>query len=255
MKKNKKNNLGQKVLSGMLLGTTVFGNVISYGEEREYIKLTVENEESKPVEVIAPATPDIVVRPGEYDGKPGKRVYVNPNTIDIPADIPVKLDQNGYYIQEFDINFKLSKAIVQKLEAKGVKVKFQVAESKYQDLNAAGRAARATGAKMYLSVHHNSFKEDSQGYFFMTNEKNVKDAKYAQRMSDAIKGGSVKQYKNRVNDGYIGEMNETDGMINILGEFGYFSNIEELQKIISDEQVEYVSTQLAEEIYEILMLN
>ena len=32
-------------------------------------------------------------------------------------------------------------------------------------------------------------------------------------------------------------------------------NIEELQKIISDEQVEYVSTQLAEEIEEILMLN
>lgn len=255
MKKNKKNNLGQKVLSGMLLGTTVFGNVISYGEEREYIKLTVLEDNPKPVEVIAPAVPDIVVRPGEYDGKPGKRVYINPNTVNVPADIPIKVDQHGSYIQEFDINMKLSKAIVRKLEAKGINVKFQVAENKYQDLNAAGRAAAKTGAKMYLSVHHNSFKADSEGYFFMTNEQNVNDAKYAQQMSDAIKGGSVRQCKNRENNGYIGEMNMTGGMINILGEFGYFSNIEELQKIISDEQVEYVSTQLAEEIYEILMLN
>jgi len=247
--------MGKKVISSVLMGTTVLSSMLNcHGEERQYIKFSVGEEEPEKV-VETSNTPDIVVRPGEYDGKPGKRVYINPNLVNVPSDIPVKVDDKGFYIQEFDINFKLCKAIVSKLEAKGVNVKFQVAENKYQDLNAAGRAASKSGAKMYLSVHHNSFKENSEGYFFMTNQGNAKDAKYAQQMSDAICNGSVKQCKNRINDGYIGEMNETGGMINILGEFGFFSNVNELQKIISNEQVEYVSTQLAEEIYEILELN
>jgi len=53
--------------------------------------------------------------------------------------------------------------------------------------------------------------------------------------------------------GYLSLLNETGGMINILGEFGFFSNVNELEKIISDEQVDYVSTNIANELYEILV--
>jgi len=198
-----------KLVNGMVIGTNVITSIFggNNNDDGEFIKLNViEEEVAKPKEVIVETlAPDIVVRPGEYDGKPGKRVYFNPNAIHVPSDIPIKVDSKGYYIQEFDINFKLAKAIVKKLEAKGVKVDFQVAENKYQDLNAAGRRASRTGAPIYLSVHHNSYKDDSEGYFFMTNEKNVNDERYAQRLSDSIKGGAVPQMKNRTNDGYIGE--------------------------------------------------
>ena len=245
-----------KIINGMVIGTNVLTTAFGgNNDNKDFIKLNIiEDETTMPKETIVDAlAPDIVVRPGEYSGKPGKRVYLNPNAIDIPKDMPVRVDEKGYYIHEFDINLKLSKAIVQKLEAKGVKVEFQVAESKYQDLNAAGRRAAKTGAPIYLSVHHNYYNENSKGYFFMTNEKNANDAKYAQRLSDSIKNGAVPQMTNRENDGYIGEMNVTGGMINILGEFGFFSNIKELEKIISDEQVDYVSTQLANELYEIIV--
>ena len=211
---------------------------------KEYIKLEIIEEKT--------VTPDIVIRPGEYPNKPGKRVYINPSSLSIPDDIPIHTDENGTYIHEFDINLKLSKAIDKELKELGVNTNLQVAKDKSQDLNQAGHIAKETGAKMYLSVHHDYYENDTEGYTFITNQGDDTDALIAQELSNSIKGGSVKQRANRVQDGYIGEMNQTSDMINMLGEFGFFSNLEELQKIISDEQVQYVAQQIAKELYLVL---
>lgn len=211
---------------------------------KEYIKLEIIEEKT--------VTPDIVIRAGEYPNKPGKRVYINPTSLSIPDDIPIHTDENGAYIHEFDINLKLSKAIDKELKELGVNTNLQVAKDKSQDLNQAGRIAKETGAKMYLSVHHDYYENDTEGYTFITNQGDDTDALIAQELSNSIKGGSVKQRANRVQDDYIGEMCETNDMINILGEFGFFSNPEELQKIISDEQVQYIAQQIAKELYLVL---
>ena len=47
-------------------------------------------------------------------------------------------------------------------------------------------------------------------------------------------------------------MNETDSILNFLFEAGFFSNKEELKKIMSDEQVDYVSEELSDIIIYIL---
>lgn len=222
----------------------------------EYIKIKVEDtNQDKTIETSAPSTPDIVVRVGEYQGKPGKRVYLTSeqlHTLNIPDDIPVYTDNNGFFISEFDINLKLSKAIYKELVTRGIDVNLQIAKDKSEDLNQAGRIAKATGAKMYLSVHHDYYAEDTEGYTFITNPGNDYDYQLAQELSNSIKGGLVKQRACRIQDNYIGEMNHTDSMINILGEFGFFSNLEELEKIMSDEQVNYVAKQIAEELEIIL---
>lgn len=196
---------------------------------------------------------DIVVRTGEYSYKPGKRAYVT-NIKNIPTDIPLRKDENGFYIHEYDINVKLATKIAQKLADKGLDVDLQKTNGKSEDLNSAGRLAKAKEPSIYLSIHHNSFKEDSSGYFFMVNEKDTKSSLLAKDLSDSIKNNpsNIPQMENRVNhNSYIGEMNKCPGEINILGEFGFFSNVEnELPKIMSDEYTDYVSEKMADELYD-----
>lgn len=204
--------------------------------------------------------PDIVVRVGEYGNenyvKQGKRAYVDKNT-KVPRDIPLRHDEHGYYISEFDINKKLATRIAQKISQKGIKVDLQISTEKYQDLNYAGRWASGKNPEIYFSTHHNAYAKDSSGYFFMVNDKDYTSEKYAQQLSDSIVNNplNIPQMKNRINDGYIGEMNEVGNRtnaINILGEFGFFSNQDELMKIIDDTQVEYVSDKISEELINIL---
>ena len=207
---------------------------------------------------------DIVIRAGEWGNKDtvkqGKR-YVWGSDInisqhglqakDIPTDIPLRKENNEWFITEFDINLKLAKAIAKKLDQLGINVNLQYATSKSQDLNAAGRIANKINPKIYLSVHHNAYKDDSTGYFFMTNPNDKASSIVAQRLSNSIKdNGKIPQTDNRLNTGYIGEMNTVakEGRISILGEFGYF-NKAELMKIMSDEYVDYVSTRIANELY------
>ena len=207
---------------------------------------------------------DIVIRAGEWGNKDtvkqGKR-YVWGSDInisqhglqakDIPTDIPLRKENNEWFISEFDINLKLAKAIAKKLDQLGINVNLQYATSKSQDLNAAGRIANKCNPKIYLSVHHNAYKDDSTGYFFMTNPNDKASSIVAQRLSNSIKdNGKIPQTDNRLNTGYIGEMNTVakEGRISILGEFGYF-NKAELMKIMSDEYVDYVSTRIANELY------
>ena len=208
---------------------------------------------------------DVVVRAGEWGNeetaKPGKR-YIWGNDInisqhgisvkEIPSDIPLRVENNEWFISEYDINLKLAKAIAKKLDSKyGVDVNLQYATDKSGDLNAAGRIAKKCDPKIYLSVHHNSFKDDTTGYFFMYNDGDTKSAEVAVKLSNSIANNNyVPQRDNRANDGYIGELNQfrETGKISILGEFGYF-NKAEIVKICSDEYVNYVSDKVAESIY------
>lgn len=208
---------------------------------------------------------DVVVRAGEWanenQAKPGKRydwgtdINISKHGIsakEIPTDIPLRCENNQWFISEFDINLKLARAIAKKLDSKyGVDVNLQYAQSKSEDLNAAGRIAAKCNPKVYLSVHHNSYKDDTTGYFFMSNEGDYTSSVFAKRLADSMaSNGMIPQRDNRANNGYIGELNtvKAENRISILGEFGYF-NKAEIVKICSDEYVNYVSDKIAESIY------
>ena len=206
---------------------------------------------------------DVVVRAGEWGNKnqvkPGKRyewgndINISKHGIsikDIPQDIPLRCENNQWFISEFDINLKLARAIAKRLDYYGVDVNLQYADSKTGDLNAAGRTAARCNPKLYLSVHHNSYNDDSTGYFFMYNQGDVRSKQVAHDLSESIKNnGKVPQRENRANDGYIGELNKVAGAnrISILGEFGYF-NKAEIIKICSDEYNNYIADCIAKEI-------
>ena len=208
---------------------------------------------------------DVVIRAGEWGNKetvkPGKR-YTWGNDIniskhgisikEIPSDIPLRRENNEWFISEYDINLKLARAIAKKLDSEyGVNVNLQYATNKSEDLNAAGKRAAKCNPKIYLSVHHNSYNDDSTGYFFMYNEGDTTSANVANKLSNSIaNNGYVPQRQNRANNGYIGELNHVKetNRISILGEFGYF-NKAEIVKICSDEYVNYVSSKIAESIY------
>jgi hypothetical protein len=208
---------------------------------------------------------DVVIRAGEWGNektvKPGKRyswgnnINISKHGIsieEIPSDIPLRCENNEWFISEYDINLKLAKAIAKKLDSKyGVNVNLQYATNKSEDLNAAGRRAAKCKPKIYLSIHHNSYNDDSTGYFFMYNEGDTASANVANKLSKSIaNNGYVPQRQNRANNGYIGELNHVKetNRISILGEFGYF-NKAEIVKICSDEYVNYVSDKIAESIY------
>lgn len=243
---------GKKVLLVLIMATMVVVSIPT----KSYANYT-ENSD-RPV--------DIVIRAGEWgnehEAKPGKRYIFDGNinisqhglsSKDIPSDIPIRCEDNQWFISEFDINLKLARAIAKKLDSKyGVDVNLQYATSKKQDLNAAGRIAVKSNPKIYLSVHHNAYKDDTTGYFFMCNENDYDSAIAAKKLSNAIaNNGMVPQRDNRHNTGYIGELNEvgkSNVKIAVLGEFGYF-NKAEIKIITSDKYVDYVSDKIAESLY------
>ena len=116
---------------------------------------------------------DVVIRAGEWGNKetvkPGKRyswgnnINISKHGIsakEIPSDIPLRCENNEWFISEYDINLKLARAIAKKLDSKyGVNVNLQYATNKSEDLNAAGRRAAKCNPKIYLSIHHNSYNE------------------------------------------------------------------------------------------------
>ena len=222
------------ILSGFINESTAVG--------KDYIKYSI-------IETDSIQHTDIVIRAGEYIGKPGKRIYINNQTVHLPDDIPIRNDGDGkgFYVSEADINIKTSKAIVDKLKQNGVNVQLQIADNKNQDLNAAGRIANKSNPYMYISIHHNYYDENSTGYFAMYNEGDIESERLAARLSDAINNSMVPQRCNQTNDGYIGELNAVNCDA-VLLELGFFSNLEELEIICSDDYVEFVSTRIANEL-------
>lgn len=216
------------------------------------ITTTSSPQQINTIECIQPNV-DIVIRVGEYPNKPGKRLDNISKNFNI--DVPIRYDNGKYCVQEYDLNYKLAKAIVKYLKEQGVNVVLQETENKSQDLNSAGRRAKQLNPSIYLSVHHNSYNEKSSGYFFMSNVGDTKSSQCAKRLSNAMSDNPmlIPQMPNRENvNNYIGELNQRPAKINLLGEFGFFSNPNEIKKCASDEQVEYIARQLGNELIEIL---
>lgn len=197
---------------------------------------------------------DVVIRAGEYENKPGKRIYVESN-FQTPDDIPLRKDDNGYFISEWDINVKLAKKLADYLTIYGVKTDLQISQGKSEDLNSAGRIAKMKNPKIYLSIHHNYYKEDSTGYIYFVNPEDSKSRQYAEVLSDAISENPGKLPEWNVREQttkYIGELNEKPGDINMLLEAGFFSNKDELEIIMSDEQIDYVAKETAQSLISVL---
>lgn len=196
---------------------------------------------------------DIIVRVGEFPNKQGKRLIL-PNKAEGYSDLPIRYDatHDNWYICEYDFNIKIARKLRWVLEQNGVNAILQDTTCKAEDLNAAGRIAKAKGALVYLSIHTNAFKEDSSGYFFMTNGDTGSKG-IADRLSYSIQGNNlIPKMSNRINDGYIGEMNVKPGEFNILGEFGFFSNPEEAKKLASEDYCNYVARKMGDELTAIL---
>lgn len=248
----------KNILLLLLIGAMVFTATIKVNSisNTDYIKFTVI-EDTVETAAMQPRLCDIVIRVGEYEGKAGKRIYINNQMVNLPDDIPVRNDGDGkgFYVSEWDINLKEAKAIGQKLQAKGINVKLQVAYTKSEDLNAAARIANQSNPYLYVSVHHNYYEANSTGYFSMYNSDNQKSKELANRLSNAIQdNGQVRKMIDRENTGYIGELNTIHGTtVPALLELGFFSNLTELETICSDSYVDHVSTQLANELANIII--
>jgi hypothetical protein len=246
-----KNILLLLLISGMVLASAGTSHANDY--------FTWNVEPNTQIETMATASQrqcEVIIRAGEYQGKAGKRIYVNNTTVRLPKDIPLRNDGDGkgFYVSEWDINVKEAKALVEKLQARGINAKLQIAYSKSEDLNAAGRIANKSNPYLYVSLHHNYYNSSSTGYFSMYNQNDAVGKAVADRLSNAISdNGQVPMRTSRANDGYIGELNVINNTtVPVLLELGFFSNINELEKICSDSYVQYVSTQLANEITSII---
>lgn len=245
----------KKVLTLLIAGWMILSGY-SYAEtNKEYVRYYI----SEQVETMNYQTRqhEIIVRVGEYDNKPGKRIYLSEVDIsfkDIPTDIKIQSDSHGAYIHEYDINMKEAKALVKQLKARGVNAKLQVADSKQQDLNAAGRIANKDNPYMYISIHHNYYDSNSKGYFAMYNPHDNNSKVIANRLSNAISdNGLVKQRECQQNTGYIGELNSLNSSTTgVLLELGFYSNGQELKNICSDEYANIISNKLASELTKIL---
>ena len=256
-----KNNIKNTVIISTMMSTLLTTPVHA---DDEFIHINVDNSpknvqiapQDEEVEVLNNSNNelDIVLRVGEYKDKPGKRLIL-PNKAEGYNDLPIRYDatHDNWYICEYDFNVKIAKKLRWVLEQNGVNAILQDTTCKAEDLNAAGRIAKAKGVPIYLSVHTNAFNGKSSGYFLMTNEGDTKSAKIAERLSYSIKDNNlIPQLSNRINDGYIGEMNVKPGTYNILGEFGFFDNEVEAKKLASEEYCNYVARKMGDELTAIL---
>ena len=254
-----KNLLTMLLLGALLLSNTTVSE--SIGGVKEYIKYTIGGYEmqttlDEEIPAWAIRKCDVIVRVGEWNGKSGKRVYINNgvNWNKIPTDIPIHKDSKGYYIQEFDINKKIATKVYNELIKNGVNAKLQIANGRTEDLNAAGRIANESNPKLYLSIHTNCYNGKASGYFSMYNQGSEIGKGIANRLSSSIENnGMVARTQNRSQDGYIGELNVLNGSTcGVLMELGFFDNYEELVNICSDKYANYVGVHLAKEIKSVL---
>ena len=195
---------------------------------------------------------DIIIRVGEYQDKVGKRLDNISSDFDIGC--PIRYENGIYSVREYDMNYKVANEVVKYLKSKGVNVVLQDTKDKSEDLNRAGRKAKSYNPSIYLSIHHNSFNENSSGYFMMYNQGDIQSEKYAKNISNALSSNPmlIPQKQNRPNDGYIGELNQCPGDINLLAELGFFSNPSECKKCVNDEQVKFIAETMGSQLIQIL---
>lgn len=197
----------------------------------------------------------IVIRPGEYPNKPGKRLTgIN---VDYDINCPIRWDrETGYHIQEYDLNYLISVKIVNYLEQKGVNVVLLETENKSQDLGSAAKRAKQYNPQIYLSIHNNSYRNTDEGYFMMTNPDDQKSSEVAINMSNALTSNPmlIPKKDNRYNTGYISEMNRKPGSeINLLMELSFaLSNPEEAKKVVNEQQLDFYAKTIGDELIKTL---
>ena len=255
----------KKETKEIVLITSVLSSILAYETSYadDFIRYTISDTNELPVnserECVTvslkdncSSNTDIVIRVGEYPDKPGKRLILNKPEYYNGLDVHYNSNDDNYYISEYYFNERLSNALYSYLKANGVNVKLQDTLSKKGDLNSAGRIAKQSNPTIYLSIHTNSYASDSRGYLFVTNnDKLSKDV--ATRLSNSMKDNNmIPQRDNIINNGYIGELNEKPGTINILAELGFFSNPNEAQILSSDDYVSYMAKHMGDEIIKIL---
>ena len=86
-----------------------------------------------PTEVMSLENPQIIIRVGEYQNKPGKRL--DNVSSDFEIDCPVRYENGVYSVREYDMNYKVANPIVKYLESQGVNVLLQDTKDKSEDLN------------------------------------------------------------------------------------------------------------------------
>lgn len=204
--------------------------------------------------VVAQDKDAVVIRVGEYPGKPGKRVELNLGE-DYGKNYPLTANRE---LCEYYINKQIALGIAEQLRAKdpSIKVIVQLSEDKNQDLNSAGRIAKGHGAKIYLSVHSNASpdKNASGGYFITGKKATWGDNNLAERLRTKLGF----ERPNTLNVDYIGELNEADDLetIAVLAEYGFFTNQGDREKLTNKEYIKWLSELTAEElIYTIEILN
>lgn len=197
----------------------------------------------------------IVIRPGEFPSKSGKRLTGIKEDFDI--NCPIRWDkETGYHIEEYDLNYMISSKIVNYLEKKGVNVILLETENKSQDLNSAGRRAKQYNAPIYLSIHNNSYSSTSEGYFAMVNPNDSVSAEFAKDITNALTSNPmlIPKKENRLNTGYIGEMNVKPGTkINCLLEMSFaLSNPNEAKKVVNEKQLDFYAKTIGDELIKAL---
>lgn len=204
--------------------------------------------------VVAQDRDAIVIRVGEYPDKPGKRVELSLGE-DYGRNYPLTENRE---LGEYYINKQIAISIADQIRAKdpNIKVVVQYTESKAQDLNAAGRIAKGSGAKIYLSVHTNASpdKNASGGYFITGKKATWGDNNLAERLR--VRLGFDRP--NALNVDYIGELNEVDDLdtIAVLAEYGFFTNEGDRKKLTDEDYIKKISEMTAEEmIYTLEILN
>lgn len=222
---------------------------MSFAEGNDVVDTTSQNIE------IQENRSTVVIRVGEYKNKPGKRS--NLNDVKLPDRYELTRDNK---ITEYEINKYIAEAISDNLRAINpeLNVVVQHAQSSWSDLNMAGKLAliQNQNVKMYLSIHTNAHDDSgTNGYMFMTGKgSSSKNNLIAERLSNSIQNnGYISQRKNNYNVDYIGELNETTGKcISVLGEFGFFTNGNDLKNLTNDYYIDYVGENMAKEINSIL---
>lgn len=187
----------------------------------------------------------VVIRVGEYPDKPGKRaeLFLDENYGNI-YPINDKRELCEYYLNK-QIALKISEKL--KNINPNINVVLQDTKDRTQDLNAAGRLAKSHKPKVYLSVHTNASDNTSaNGAYFLTgNKASWGDNNLADRLNNRL--GSR---DNALNVDYIGELNTVDDydVVSVLGEYGFYTNRGDREKLTNPAHIEQIASATAEEI-------
>lgn len=196
----------------------------------------------------------IVIRPGEYPNKPGKRLEGIDKDFDI--NCPIRFENGKYCVQEYDLNYLISVKIVNYLQSQGVNVVLLETNSKSEDLNSAGRRAKQYNPDIYLSIHNNSYRNTDEGYFAMTNPNDETSSKFAIDVTNKLSSNPmlIPKKENRLNTGYIGELNQKPGnKINCLLEMSFaLSNPNEAKKVVNEKQLDFYAKTIGDQLIKTL---